>query len=87
MATNPEDPEAQWKDPNDATKQAGRWALVEDISFQMLVYCRKSPALFAVFSIGGQDLIPGIRFIPCVYGKRIGSCRRFGFRIRLPLVN
>ena len=28
-------------------QQAGRWALVDGIPFQMPVYCRNSPALFA----------------------------------------
>jgi hypothetical protein len=48
-------------------QQAGRWALVDGIPFQMPVYCRNSPALFAVFSIDAdkaRKLIPGNEIYP-----------------------
>lgn len=48
-------------------QQAGRWALVDGIPFQLPVYCRNSPALFAVFSIDAEKarrLIPGNEIYP-----------------------
>ncbi len=48
-------------------QQAGRWALVDGIPFQMPVYCRNSPALFAAFSINAdkaRKLIPGNEIHP-----------------------
>jgi hypothetical protein len=48
-------------------QQAGRWALVDGIPFQMPVYCRNSPALFAVFSINAEKalkVIPGKEIHP-----------------------
>ncbi len=48
-------------------QQAGRWALVDTIPFKMPVYCRNSPALFAVFSIDAdkaRKLIPGNEIHP-----------------------
>ena len=48
-------------------QQAGRWALVDGIPFQMPVYCRNSPALFAVFTINAdkaRKLIPGNEIYP-----------------------
>ncbi len=48
-------------------QQAGRWALVDGIPFRMPVYCRNSPALFAVFSINAdkaRKLIPGNEIHP-----------------------
>jgi hypothetical protein len=48
-------------------RQAGRWALVDSIPFQMPVYCRNSPALFAAFSINpdkARALIPGNEIYP-----------------------
>ena len=48
-------------------QQAGRWALVDCIPFRMPVYCRDSPALFAVFSINAdkaRKLIPGNEIYP-----------------------
>jgi hypothetical protein len=48
-------------------KEAGRWALVDGIPFHMPVYCRNSPALFAVFSINAdkaRKLIPGDEIHP-----------------------
>jgi hypothetical protein len=48
-------------------RQAGRWALVDGIPFQMPVYCRNSPALFAAFSINAdkaRKLIPGNEIYP-----------------------
>ena len=46
---------------------AGRWALVDGIPFRMPVYCRNSPALFAMFSINAEKarkLIPGTEIHP-----------------------
>lgn len=48
-------------------QQAGRWALVDSIPFQMPVYCRNSPALFAAFTINAdkaRKLIPGNEIHP-----------------------
>ncbi len=48
-------------------QQAGRWALVDSIPFQMPVYCKDSPALFAVFRINADKaakLIPGNEIHP-----------------------
>jgi hypothetical protein len=48
-------------------QQAGRWALVDGIPFQMPVYCRNCPALFAVFPINAdkaRKLIPGNEIHP-----------------------
>lgn len=48
-------------------QQAGRWALVDGIPFQMPVYCKDSPALFAAFSINAdkaRKLIPGNEIHP-----------------------
>jgi hypothetical protein len=48
-------------------RQAGRWALVDGIPFQMPVYCHNCPALFAVFSINAdkaRKLIPGNEIHP-----------------------
>jgi hypothetical protein len=48
-------------------QQASRWALVDGIPFQMPVYCRNSPALFAAFSINAdkaRKLIPGNEIYP-----------------------
>ena len=53
--------------PARIAQQAGRWALVDGIPFQMPVYCRKSPALFAVFTINAEKarkLIPGNEIHP-----------------------
>jgi hypothetical protein len=36
-------------------QQAGRWALVDSIPFKLPVYCRNSPALFAVFTIDADQ--------------------------------
>ncbi len=47
--------------------EAGRWALVDGIPFHMPVYCRNSPALFAVFEINpdkARKLIPGDEIHP-----------------------
>jgi len=47
--------------------EAGRWALVDGIPFQMPVYCKNSPALFAVFEINpdkARKLIPGDEIHP-----------------------
>jgi hypothetical protein len=47
--------------------QAGRWALVDGIPFHLPVYCKDSPALFAVFSINpdkARKLIPGNEIHP-----------------------
>jgi hypothetical protein len=48
-------------------RQAGRWALVDGIPFQLPVYCRNCPALFAVFPINADKaskLIPGNEIHP-----------------------
>jgi Acetoacetate decarboxylase (ADC) len=48
-------------------RQSGRWALVDDIPFRMPVYCRNSPALFAIFPIDADKarvLIPGSEIHP-----------------------
>lgn len=48
-------------------RQAGRWALVDGIPFQMPVYCRNCPALFAMFPINAdkaRKLIPGNEIHP-----------------------
>jgi Acetoacetate decarboxylase (ADC) len=48
-------------------QQAHRWALVDGIPFELPVYCRNSPALFAVFSIDAdkaRKLIPGNEIYP-----------------------
>jgi hypothetical protein len=48
-------------------QQGGRWALVDGVPFQLPVYCRNSPALFAVFSIDAEKarkLIPGNEIHP-----------------------
>ncbi len=48
-------------------QQAGRWALVDSIPFQLPVLCRNSPALFAVFTINADKaakLIPGNEIHP-----------------------
>lgn len=53
--------------PARIAQQAGRWALVDSIPFQMPVYCRNSPALFAVFTINAEKarrLIPGNEIHP-----------------------
>jgi len=53
--------------PARLTQQAGRWALVDGIPFQLPVYCRNSPALFAAFSIDAdkaRKLIPGNEIYP-----------------------
>ena len=53
--------------PGRINEQAGRWALVDGIPFQMPVYCRNSPALFAVFKINAdkaRKLIPGNEIWP-----------------------
>lgn len=53
--------------PARLAQQAGRWAMVDGIPFQMPVYCRNSPALFAVFSIDAEKarkLIPGNEIHP-----------------------
>jgi hypothetical protein len=53
--------------PGRIDQQTGRWALVDGIPFQMPVYCRNSPALFAVFRINAdkaRKLIPGNEIHP-----------------------
>jgi len=48
-------------------REAGRWALVDDIPFHLPVYCKDSPALFAVFQINAEKarkLIPGDEIHP-----------------------
>jgi len=53
--------------PSRINEQAGRWALVDTIPFQMPVYCKNSPALFAVFKIDydkARALIPGNEIYP-----------------------
>jgi len=48
-------------------REAGRWSLVDAIPFRLPVYCRNSPALFAVFSIDAgkaRALIPGDEIHP-----------------------
>ncbi len=53
--------------PARIAQQAGRWALVDSIPFQMPVYCKDSPALFAVFGINAdkaRKLIPGNEIHP-----------------------
>jgi hypothetical protein len=53
--------------PARIAQQAGRWALVDSIPFQMPVYCKNSPALFAVFTINAEKarkLIPGNEIHP-----------------------
>ena len=53
--------------PKRQQEQAGRWALVDGIPFQMPVQCKNSPALFAVFPINAekaQKLIPGNEIRP-----------------------
>lgn len=53
--------------PRRLKRQAGRWALVDDIPFQMPVECKNSPALFAVFPINADKakaLIPGNEIYP-----------------------
>ena len=48
--------------PTRLAQQAGRWAMVDRIPFKLPVYCRNSPALFAIFSIDADKarrLIPG----------------------------
>jgi Acetoacetate decarboxylase (ADC) len=54
-------------EPARIARQAGRWALVDSIPFHMPVFCRNSPALFAVFSINAEKarkLIPGNEIHP-----------------------
>jgi hypothetical protein len=53
--------------PGRINQQAGRWALVDSIPFKMPVFCRNSPALFAVFKINAEKarkLIPGNEIWP-----------------------
>jgi hypothetical protein len=53
--------------PGRINQQAGRWALVDGIPFKMPVFCRNSPALFAVFKINAEKarkLIPGNEIWP-----------------------
>ena len=53
--------------PARLSQQAGRWAMVDGIPFQLPVYCRNCPALFAVFSIDAAKagkLIPGNEIHP-----------------------
>jgi hypothetical protein len=59
--------------PARLTQQAGRWALVDGIPFKLPVYCRNSPALFAVFTIDAdkaRQLIPGNEVYPFRLWKR-----------------
>jgi len=53
--------------PSRILRATGRHALVDGIPFQLPVYCRESPALFAVFSINAgkaQALLPGNELHP-----------------------
>ena len=59
--------------PGRLSQQAGRWAMVDGIPFQLPVYCRNSPALFAVFSIDAdkaRQLIPGNEIHPLRFWNR-----------------
>jgi hypothetical protein len=54
-------------EPARLNEQAGRYALVDGIPFQMPVQCRNSPALFAVFPINAEQaraLLPGNEIHP-----------------------
>jgi len=53
--------------PARINREAGRWALVDRIPFHLPVYCKNSPALFAVFPINAdkaRKLIPGDEIYP-----------------------
>lgn len=59
--------------PSRIDQQAGRWALVDGIPFKMPVFCRNSPALFAVFRINAEKarrLIPGNEIWPMRLWKK-----------------
>lgn len=53
--------------PKRLDRQAGRHALVDGIPFELPVFCRESPALFAVFPINAEKaaaLLPGNELHP-----------------------
>lgn len=53
--------------PARIARGSGRWSLVDGIPFQMPVYCKDSPALFALFEINpdkARQLIPGNEIYP-----------------------
>src|SRR6266536_29650 len=53
--------------PKRLLKQAGRYALVDGIPFELPVNCEKSPALFAVFPVNAdraRALLPGVEIHP-----------------------
>jgi hypothetical protein len=53
--------------PERIHRETGRWALVDSIPFHLPVYCKNSPALFAIFKINAdkaRKLIPGNEIYP-----------------------